>query len=67
VEAMNQQLADLRSQMEAEVATLQATYDPAQEKLETITLRPKKTGIVVKAMFVRAEAAEALCECSRLE
>jgi hypothetical protein len=53
VEAMNQQLADVRSQMEAEVTTLQATYDPAQEKLETITIRPKKTGIVVKSMLVR--------------
>ena len=50
---MNQQLSDVRSQMEAEVATLQATYDPAQEKLETVTIRPKKTGIAVKSMVVR--------------
>ena len=55
VEAMNQQLADVHAQMEAEVATLQANYDPAQEKLETITIRPKKTAIVVKAMVVRAD------------
>jgi len=37
------------------VATLQSSYDPAQEKLETITLRPKKTGVVVKSILVRAE------------
>jgi len=55
VEAMNQQRADLQTQMEAGVAALQAAYDPAQEKLETITVRPKKTAIVVKSVLVRSE------------
>jgi len=54
-EAVNAQLADLQAEFEAEVATLQSSYDPAQEKLETITLRPKKTAVVVKSILVRAE------------
>jgi hypothetical protein len=39
--------------MEGEVTALQAAYDPAQEKLETITVRAKKTAIVVKSLLVR--------------
>ena len=54
-DAVNAQLADLQAEFEAEVATLQSSYDPAQQKLETITLRPKKTGVVVKSILVRAE------------
>jgi hypothetical protein len=55
VGALQQQLADLQRQMEAEVQTLQATYDPAREKIETVTIRPKKTGVIVKSMTVRAD------------
>ncbi len=54
-EAINQHLADLQTELEGEVATLQTSYDPAQEKLETITLRPKKTAVVVKSILVRTE------------
>jgi multidrug resistance efflux pump len=53
--AITQQLADLQSELETEVATLQSSCDPAQAKLETITLRPKKTGVVVKSLLVTGE------------
>jgi hypothetical protein len=53
--AITQQLADLQSELEAEVATLQSSCDPAQAKLETVTLRPKKTGVVVKSLLVTGE------------
>src|SRR6185503_20127663 len=33
--AINQQLADLQAELESEVAGLQSSCDPAQEKLET--------------------------------
>jgi multidrug resistance efflux pump len=50
--AINQQLADLQAELEAEVASLQAVHDPAQQELETVTIRPKKTGVVVKSILV---------------
>jgi len=54
-EAINQQLAAVQSELEAEVTSLQSSYDPAQQQIETITLRPKKTAVVVKSILVRAE------------
>jgi len=40
--------------MEAEVASLQASYDGAVDDLETVVIRPKKTSIQVKSLvFVR--------------
>jgi hypothetical protein len=53
VAAVEQQLADLNAQLEADVQALQATYGPAQQKIETLTIRPKKTGVIVKQMMVR--------------
>jgi len=47
VEALQQQFADLEGQLQAETAALEAKIDPATEKLESITLRPKKTNISV--------------------
>jgi hypothetical protein len=34
--AINQQLVDLQAELEAEVASLQAAHDPAQQELETL-------------------------------
>ena len=54
VEAVQQQLNDLNAQLEGEIQTLQALHDPAKEPIETITLRPAKAAVVVKAMVVRS-------------
>ena len=47
VEAMQQQLADLEAQLQAETSALEVSTDPAAEKLEPITLKPKKTNISI--------------------
>jgi hypothetical protein len=43
-----QQTADLQKTFAAEVAAQQAKVDPATEKLDTITIRPKKSNINVQ-------------------
>jgi len=53
-EAICQQLADAQAELEAEVANLQSSYDRGQQDMETITLRPKKTAVVVKSILVCA-------------
>jgi hypothetical protein len=50
VQAIDQQLAELNAQCEAEMNELKARSDPSTEKLETISLRPKKTDITVKTV-----------------
>jgi hypothetical protein len=45
VGAVKQQTDDLDAQMRAEVAELEARFDPALEQLETISVRPKKSDI----------------------
>jgi hypothetical protein len=47
VEAMQQQLADLEAQLQAETSALEVSTDPAAEKLESIELKPKKTNISI--------------------
>jgi hypothetical protein len=47
VEAMQQQLADLEGQLQAETSALEVSTDPTAEKLESITLKPKKTNISI--------------------
>jgi hypothetical protein len=47
VEAMQQQLADLEGQLQAETAALEVSTDPAAEKLESIELKPKKSNISI--------------------
>jgi hypothetical protein len=48
VEAVQAQINDLETQLQAETAQLQATMDPMNEQLETIEIRPKKTNIAVR-------------------
>ncbi len=52
VEALQKQLADLEAQFQAEVDSMSATVDPLTEKLEAITLKPKKTDITVRVVFL---------------
>jgi hypothetical protein len=49
VAALQQQLADLEAQVQAEMDAAGA-IDAAAEPLETVTLRPKRTGIAVQAV-----------------
>jgi hypothetical protein len=50
LDRVKEQLAELQSEMEAEIASLQAAYDGAVEDLETVVIRPKRTTIQVKSM-----------------
>jgi hypothetical protein len=48
VAAVQQQLVDLQNDIDARIAELHATTDPANETLEPIEIRPKKTHIAVR-------------------
>ncbi len=48
VAALQQQLADLEAQFKSESDALAAATDPLNEKLETISIKPTKSNIVVK-------------------
>ncbi len=48
VATIDQQIADLNAQLEAEVNALDTRIDPTTEAFEKISVRPKKTGITVR-------------------
>jgi hypothetical protein len=48
IAAIDQQIADLNAQCEAEVAALEVKVDPTTEVFETVSVRPKKTGVTVR-------------------
>lgn len=48
VTSIDQQIQELNAQFEAEVASLDVKVDPSTEVFETLTVRPKKTGITVR-------------------
>jgi hypothetical protein len=48
VESVQQQLTDLQTQFDSESATLTEKIDPLTETLETISIKPKKTDILVQ-------------------
>jgi hypothetical protein len=48
VGAIQQQIQDLDGQFQEELAAAKAAADPANEKLETVSLRPKKSDITVR-------------------
>jgi len=48
VEAIEQELQDLNTQFEAEVAALSGKIDPATETFETVSVHPKKSDIAVR-------------------
>jgi hypothetical protein len=48
VAAVDQQLADLDAQFQAETEAIENTFDPQTESLETITVKPTKTNITVR-------------------
>jgi hypothetical protein len=48
LETLQQKLADLDAEFQAEVATTNAAVDPQSAPLESLSLRPKKTSIAVR-------------------
>lgn len=52
LEAVQQQLAELQAQFEADVQAATSKLDPAAEVLEEICLKPKKTNITVRAVML---------------
>jgi hypothetical protein len=50
VESVQQQIAELNRQLEAEIATLSQSYDPAALILETESLKPTKTNVAVDSV-----------------
>ena len=50
VQQIDQQVADLQSQLAADLAEQQSKVDPATEQFETVTVRLKKTNINVQAV-----------------
>ncbi len=50
VAALEQQLADLQSEFDAETAGLQARFDPSLGELESVEVRPKKTNVSVRVV-----------------
>ena len=48
VAALQQQLADLNAEFEAEALQMQTGSDPGGEKLEVVSIKPKKTNISVE-------------------
>jgi hypothetical protein len=50
VESVQQQLTALQSQFEAESSALTEKYDPLTEPLETVSIKPRKTDILVQLL-----------------
>ena len=48
VAAVKTQLDELEATVQSEVAGIEATYHPATEPLETVSLKPKRTGVHVQ-------------------
>jgi hypothetical protein len=52
VEAVKQTMAELEAQFQAEVSAAAARVDPATERFEEISVKPKKTSIAVRAVVL---------------
>lgn len=52
VEAVRQQAADLQSQFDADLASVSEEIDALGSEIETVSLRPKKTNISVRAVVL---------------
>ena len=48
--AVDQKLADLDAEFKSETATLERSFDPQTEQLETVSLKPTKANISVKLL-----------------
>jgi len=52
VEAVDAMIADLERQLQAEADAIAAGPDPWKDELETVSLKPKKTNITVRAVML---------------
>jgi hypothetical protein len=52
VQALQQQLESLNAQFRAEVDAMSSRFDAATETLEAVSLKPKKTGISIRAVVL---------------
>jgi hypothetical protein len=52
VQAIDQQIADLQAQFDADVNAAQSACDPGTMPLEKVSLKPKKTDISVSALVL---------------
>jgi hypothetical protein len=50
VAAVQEQLNDLEASVQADIASIDATYHPQTEPLDTISLKPKRASIQVKLL-----------------
>jgi len=50
VEGVQQQIAELNQELEADIAALSQTFDPSALSLETETLKPTKTNVKVDSV-----------------
>ncbi len=55
VEALKQQLADVEAQIRSEVDALSERVDVSVEEFENVSVKPKKTGITVRALVLAWE------------
>ncbi len=55
VEALRQQLADLEAQIKTEIDAMSERVDVTTEDFEKVSLKPKKTGITVRALVLAWE------------
>ena len=56
VAAVQAQLDDLNAALASEIATLDATYDPLTEALDSVTVKPKRGGITVQLVALTWKA-----------
>jgi hypothetical protein len=47
-ESVQQQLDAMNADLESQIAELDTSYDPQTEKLDVVTVKPKRTGINVQ-------------------
>jgi hypothetical protein len=52
VEAVRALMAELEAQFQKEVSTAAAKFDPRAEEFETVTIKPKKSNIAVRAVVL---------------
>jgi phage host-nuclease inhibitor protein Gam len=52
IDSLQKQLADLNTDLEAEVAALQERFDPQKEALETLSMKPKKKDVETRALIL---------------
>lgn len=66
-ESVRQQLAELEAKFQEELSAAATKFDPAAAELEKITLKPKKTGVSVRAVVLAWEGRGSSMQPNRQE